>query len=61
MNGLIGVPEFAILFGVLTIWIWAVVDLLKRELSGPKLTKWLVIVLLFPILGFLLYLGIGRK
>jgi len=39
-----GILEFVFLSAVLALWIWAVVDLLKRDLSGPKLTKWLLIV-----------------
>jgi len=57
----LGILEFAVLSAVMSLWIWAVVDLLRRDLSGPQLTKWLVIVLIFPIFGFILYFSIGRK
>lgn len=57
----LGILEFFVLLAVLVLWVWAVVDLLKRDLFGPELTKWLVIVLIFPIVGFILYFSLGRK
>lgn len=57
----LGILEFFVLLAVLVLWVWAVVDLLKRDLCGPELTKWLVIVLIFPIVGFILYFSLGRK
>jgi hypothetical protein len=56
-----GILEFSVISAVLALWVWAVVDLLKRDLCGPELTKWLAIVLIFPIVGFILYYGLGRK
>jgi len=50
-----------VIFIVIGLWAWAVVDLLKRELSGPELTKWFVIILVLPVIGFFLYFWLGRK
>lgn len=56
-----GVPEIAVICIVLLLWIWGAFDLLKRELSGAELTKWLLIILIFPVIGFILYFWLGRK
>jgi hypothetical protein len=61
MPASLGILGYAIIALVLSLWVWAVVDLLQKELSGPERTKWLLIVLLFPIIGFILYFSIGRK
>jgi hypothetical protein len=61
MNLSFGILEISILAAVLALWIWAVVDLLRGDLSGPNLTKWLAIVIIFPIIGFILYFSFGRK
>ena len=55
MPASLGILGYAIIALVLSLWVWAVVDLLQKELSGPERTKWLLIVLLFPIIGFILY------
>ncbi len=61
MNVTPSILGFALISAVLAIWIWAVVDLLKRDLSGKELTKWLAIVMIIPIIGLILYLSTGRK
>ena len=61
MQASLGILGYAIIALVLSLWIWAVVDLLKRDLSGPNLTKWLLIVIIFPVVGFILYFSLGRK
>jgi hypothetical protein len=53
--------QASVIFIVILLWAWAVIDLLKRELSGPELTKWFVIILVLPVIGFLLYFWLGRK
>ena len=57
----LGIFGYAIIALVLALWIWAVVDLLTGELSGPNLTKWLAIVIILPVVGFILYFSFGRK
>lgn len=61
MQASLGILGYAIIALVLSLWIWAVVDLLKRDLSGANLTKWLMIVIIFPVVGFILYFSLGRK
>lgn len=41
--------------------ILGVMDVLKSELSGRDLFKWLAVIIILPILGFILYLWQGRK
>lgn len=50
-----------VIFIVIVLWAWAVVDLLRRELSGSELTKWFVIIIILPVIGFILYFWLGRK
>ena len=61
MQASLGILGYATIAIVLSLWIWAVLDLLKRDLSGPSLTKWFAIVILFPVVGFILYFSLGRK
>jgi len=53
--------QTSVVFIVILLWAWAVVDLLKRELSGPELTKWFAVILVLPVIGFILYFWLGRK
>lgn len=46
---------------VIVLWTWGVVDLLKRELSRSAFTKWLTIIIVMPIVGFILYLWLGKQ
>lgn len=46
----------------LILWVYAIVDVLKGTFQGSA-TKllWLIVIIIFPILGALLYLLFGRK
>ncbi len=46
---------------VIVLWTWGVVDLLKRDLSRPAFTKWLTIIIVMPIVGFILYIWLGKQ
>ncbi|QOR77233.1 MAG: PLDc_N domain-containing protein [Thermoflavifilum sp.] len=52
------------LWGLLTLilWIWALVDIIKSRFNSDT-TKiiWIVVVILLPLLGSILYLIIGRS
>lgn len=61
MQASLGILGFAIIALILALWIWAVVDLLKGDLSGSNLAKWLAIIIIFPVVGFILYFNFGRK
>jgi hypothetical protein len=53
------------LIGVVAIVAWAValVDMVRRReaLSRGQLAAWVLIVIIFPVLGTILYFVIGRK
>lgn len=52
----------ALIIGVilLLIWIWAVVDILKRPMPGLMKLIWIALVIFLPFLGVILYLFFGR-
>ena len=44
-------------------WVVALVDIVKRrhELSGASLAAWILIIIIFPVLGTILYFVVGRR
>ena len=64
MFGNFGVGEILVLliFLVLPIALWliALIDILKSNFSGNNKIVWIVVVILLPILGAILYLIIGK-
>lgn len=60
----LGGPEFILLFIIfmpLILIIWALVDVLKSEFTGNNKIVWVLVVIFLPLLGPLLYFGIGRE
>ena len=53
------------LIGVVTIVAWAIAlaDMVQRRtaLTRGKLAAWVLIVVIFPVLGTILYFAIGRQ
>jgi hypothetical protein len=53
------------LLGVVAVVAWAValVDMIRRrdELTGSRFAAWLLIVIILPVLGTILYFVIGRR
>ena len=53
------------LLGVVAVIVWvvAVVDMVRRrdELARNQLVAWVLLVVLLPIVGTVLYFAIGRK
>ena len=46
----------------LGLWIWAIVNIVKSSFKdGAQKILWLVVVVLFPILGPIVYFQVGRK
>jgi len=41
--------------------IWVLVDILKSEFKGSNKLIWVIVVILLPLLGSILYFAIGRK
>jgi len=48
-------------FALVALWIIAIVDVLVNKFKGKNKILWILIILLFPVLGSILYLTIGRK
>ena len=44
-------------------WIVAIVDMVRRraELTRGQLAAWVLIVIIFPVLGTVLYFTVGRR
>jgi hypothetical protein len=44
-------------------WVIALVDILRRSsaFSRGQLAAWILIILIFPVLGTILYFVVGRK
>ena len=52
---------FLIILSAPILIIWALVDILKSEFSGNNKIIWVLVVIFLPLLGSLLYIGIGRS
>ena len=61
----IGVQEIIVMaIGFLipvVLLIWALVDILKSEFTGSNKLIWVLVVILLPLLGSILYFAIGTK
>lgn len=60
----IGLLIFWIIFGVFgfALWLWALIDVIRRTFKDPNnKVIWLIVVLLVPWIGSLVYLIAGRK
>jgi hypothetical protein len=62
----IGAPEFIVLFIFMVLpgalWLWAIIDLVKRDFSDSA-TKviWALVIIFIPFVGSILYLVVGRS
>lgn len=55
-----------IIFGVIAViplmaWIWCIIDILKNEFTGYNKIIWLLVVILLPFVGMILYFFIGKN
>ncbi|TDI76886.1 MAG: hypothetical protein E2O83_08935 [Bacteroidetes bacterium] len=60
--GGIGGLEILIIFilpGIL--WLWSLIDCVKGEFKNYDKIVWILLIILLPILGAILYLIIGRN
>lgn len=44
----------------LILWIWAIIDILGSGKSVGEKLLWIIIVLLLPLIGLILYILLGR-
>lgn len=63
--GGIGGIELIIIFLFLALptilWLWALIDCVKREFKGSDKLIWVLVIIFLPLIGAILYLTIGRK
>ena len=55
---------FFILFGffLFAIWVWTIIDIIKSEFKdNNEKVLWMVLVILLPFIGTVLYFAIGSK
>ncbi len=58
---MIGTWQLVMIIVILLIPLLVLIDVLRNEFTGSNKIIWLVIVLMLPLLGALLYLLIGTK
>ena len=44
-----------------SLWLWALADILKNNFKKNYKLIWIIVVVMIPILGAILYFMIGRK
>ena len=54
MQGILGLV-------ILVLDIWAVVQVVQSSMTGGKKALWIVLILILPVVGLVLYYLIGRK
>jgi uncharacterized RDD family membrane protein YckC len=64
MAGIMGLAVLLVLWilfvAVFVLWLWAMIDILKNEFTGSNKLIWLLVVMLLPFIGMVLYWLIGR-
>lgn len=45
----------------LVLYVAAIVDVLKKTMTSGKKTLWIIVILVFPIVGAVVYFLVGRK
>jgi len=63
--GMMGLAVLLVLWiifvAVFVLWLWAMIDILKNEFTGSNKLIWLLVVMLLPFIGMVLYWFIGRE
>lgn len=60
----VGLIIFWLIFGVIgfALWLWALIDVIRRQFRDPNnKVLWLVLIILIPWIGSIVYLIAGRK
>lgn len=57
---LLTVIPFIVIFQFITVW-WAIADMSVKKVKGPKRALWVLLVILMPPLGSLLYSSLNRE
>jgi len=59
--GIIGPWQLILILIVFVMPLIALIDVLRNRFSGDQKALWILVVLLVPFLGVLLYLFLGRR
>jgi len=43
------------------LWLWALIDCLQSDFDNNNKLVWVILIILVPLLGAILYLAIGRN
>ena len=46
---------------ILVLDILAIIDCVKSSMSGGKKALWIILILILPVIGLILYFLVGRK
>lgn len=60
----VGMIIFWIIFGIggFALWLWALIDVLRRDFKNPNdKILWIVLIIIIPWIGSIVYLAAGRK
>ena len=57
----LGTPEVIIILIVLSLVVYALLDIFKSNMPQNTKLYWIIIILIVPVLGSLIYLLWGRK
>jgi len=49
-----------VIIACLVAWIWAIVDIISHEFHGNNKILWIVLVILLPLVGTILYFLMGK-
>ena len=64
MAGIMGLAVLLVLWiifvALFVFWLWTMIDILKNEFTGSNKLIWLLVVMLLPFIGMVLYWFIGR-
>ena len=52
---------FVIIFAMIAVWVYAIVDIAKNDFEGDNKMIWLLIVILVGFLGAIIYFIVGRE
>jgi hypothetical protein len=53
---------FLFILGIpVILWLWALIDCLKSNFNNNNKLVWVILIILVPFLGAILYLAIGRS
>lgn len=58
----VGIVELVFFLLFFAFWIWVIIDVVKQNFkNGTTKATWLLVVVLFPFFGSIIYLIFGRR